>query len=132
QAGTAAGAALFLRSLVAPLGVDLGRRLVVAHALLETLDRLAEIAADVAQPLRAEDHQHDHQDDDQFPPADTHVSVLVEYCAILPRGRSARLLRHRAFLELVAEGDRGLVARAGAAFEDLAGGVAGAVHARVG
>src|SRR5690606_36307342 len=51
-----------------------GRRLVfvgVVHALLEALDRLAQVASGAAQALGAEDEEHDHQHDDPMPDAET-------------------------------------------------------------
>ena len=42
-----------------------------AHAVLEAAHRAAEIRADVAQLLRAENHQHDDQQDDPVPDAPT-------------------------------------------------------------
>src|SRR5690606_5188427 len=44
---------------------------VVAQALLEALDRFAEVLARTAQALGAEDQQHDHQHDDPMPDAET-------------------------------------------------------------
>jgi hypothetical protein len=40
--------------------------LAVLHRVLESADGLAEIRADGAQLLGAEDHQHDHQHDQQM------------------------------------------------------------------
>src|SRR6185436_5695412 len=50
----------------------------VAHAVLEAAHRAAEIGADVAQLLRAENHQHDDQQDDPVSDAPcTHSFLLL-------------------------------------------------------
>src|SRR4051812_34863838 len=56
-----------------------GARLVflaALHAVLEALHSTAEIGADVAQLLRAEDEQHDHEDDDPVPDAERTHAIL--------------------------------------------------------
>ena len=54
-----------------------GRLVVVLHALLEALDRFAQVLAGIAQALGAEDEQHDHQHDDPMPDAQTAHGVLA-------------------------------------------------------
>src|SRR6185312_2429710 len=54
------------------------RGLVGLHPLLESLHRAAEVGADVAQLLRAEDEQHDHEHDQPMPDTErTHRGLLV-------------------------------------------------------
>src|SRR6185312_7094590 len=72
------------------------RGLVGLHPLLESLHRAAEVGADVAQLLRAEDEQHDHEHDQPMPDTErTHRDLLVVRAAFRgPRaassGRTAR------------------------------------------
>src|SRR6185437_768488 len=60
------------------------RRVFVAHALLEALHGSAEVLADVAKLLGAEDEQHDHEHDQPMPDAEgTHRNLLVKRAARL-------------------------------------------------
>src|SRR6266581_4670429 len=56
-----------------------------AYAVLEAAHRAAQVGADVAQLLRAEDQHHDHQDDQPMPDAErTHMRLLALRRALLP------------------------------------------------
>src|SRR5690606_29780546 len=68
------GLALAFARLVAELGG--GLVVLVGHAFLEALDRLAQVATGAAQALGTEDQQHDHQDDDPMPDAEAAHTAL--------------------------------------------------------
>src|SRR5712664_1154927 len=68
----------------------------LAHAVLEAAHRAAQIGADVAQLLRAEDQHHDHQDDQPMPDAErTHMRLLALRRALLPARVLFLPLEHR-------------------------------------
>src|SRR6185503_13046650 len=84
--GTASGPGLGLALDLALDGLagDLRRRAfgrlfaALAHAVLESAHRAAQIRADVAQLLRTEDQHHDHQDDQPVPDAErTHRASCI-------------------------------------------------------
>ena len=53
----------------------LGLAVAVFHFVFEVLDALADAAHEVGQPVRAEDHDHDGQDDEKFRQADASHDV---------------------------------------------------------
>src|SRR6185437_13097556 len=68
-------------------------RVVAAHRLLELVDGLAEIAADVLQAAGAEDQQDDHQHDQPMPDAEAaHISPLELARSVCDRRATAFLV----------------------------------------
>src|SRR5258706_5296796 len=76
------------------LGGLLRRVLAALHAVLEALYRAAEVRADVAQLLGAEDQQHDDEKDDPVDPAHAaHAILLVRRLALFLRDHARKRIR---------------------------------------